>query len=498
MVWNPFSGISGLLSSPTEEEGKQIDPRYGIPRADVYQAQMGLLGNIGATLLAAGQRISPADRARLLAQVGPQTAQFSTDIYNAAQRRYQQGLLDEAKAKRLEEAKQQAQTQEERARLGAMMEDTYEKDAGGNWVKTQSAYGPEALMAQAAKVYPDIAARLLEKKLFPQKTPAELKAEEVARQQEALRVYRAQKEPSYEGAEYQNGVPTEWVRRAPVASRSERVGGLLTAGFTPTEIEALEPSPKIAEPKFNILPDGTTVWTNPETGRQEITQPGGSLTDEQKFRLGMAPAWGGPAGAPLSPSQGQPASTQTPDQATPYNRRIVTDAQVMAAVKPFVGAIPATLSGFEGTIGQAANLFGRPGELNPEINAGARYLNSVANATRRALSGPGRDNVQELKWAQDVLNLPDSLAKRVFSNPASVGNSIIAAARYAEDGIARIDARLKNQGLPPSINTELQREKIDLQDLLAAINSIPGASRVGAPNIEDVMGKALNPAGENP
>jgi len=498
MVWNPFSGISGLLSSTNETDDEQIDPRYGIPKADVRSAQMGLLGNVGATLLAAGQRISPADRARLLSQLGPQTAQFSTDIYNAAQRRYQQGMLEEAKAKRLEEAKQQAQTQEERARLGAMMEGTYEKDADGNWVKMQSAYGPEALMAQAAKVSPDIAARLLEQKLFPKPTSAELKAEEVARQQEALRVYRAQKEPSYEGARYQNGVPTEWVKRAPVASRLETVGGLLAAGFTPAEVEALEPSPKFAEPKFNILPDGTTVWTNPETGRQEITQPGVSLTDEQKFRLGMAPARGGPAEAAPSPTQGQTTSTQTPDQGTPPNRRTVTDAQVMAAVKPFVGALPVALSGVEGTIGQAANLSGRPGELNPEIGAGARYLNSVAFATRRALSGPGRDNVQELKWAQDILNLPDSTLKRVFSNPASVGNAIIAAARYAEDGVARIDARLKNQGLPPAINTELQREKIDLQDLLAAINSIPGASRVGASNIENVMDKALTPAGENP
>jgi hypothetical protein len=35
----------------------------------------------------------------LLSQLGPQTAQFSTDIYNAAQRRYQQGVLEEAQRK---------------------------------------------------------------------------------------------------------------------------------------------------------------------------------------------------------------------------------------------------------------------------------------------------------------------------------------------------------------------------------------------------------------
>lgn len=170
MVWNPFSGISGLLSSPTEEEGAQIDPRYGIPRADVRQAQMGLLGNIGATLLAAGQRISPADRARLLAQVGPQTAQFSTDIYNAAQRRYQQGMLQEAQAKRAEEAQQRAQMQEERARLGAMLQPTSMSEVEGGELKpVPSAYGEAQVIPQFMKAYPEEGAKLFAELMTPPK-----------------------------------------------------------------------------------------------------------------------------------------------------------------------------------------------------------------------------------------------------------------------------------------------------------------------------------------
>lgn len=117
MAWNPFANF-GLLGGQDEETGAEIDPRYGVPRADVRQAQAGLLGNLGATLLAAGQRISPAQRAQLLGQLGPQMGQFSTDIYNAAQRRYQQEMLGEAKRKQTF-AEKQALTEAELAQAEA-------------------------------------------------------------------------------------------------------------------------------------------------------------------------------------------------------------------------------------------------------------------------------------------------------------------------------------------------------------------------------------------
>jgi hypothetical protein len=91
--WNPFAGLLSAADPNVQNEA------YGVPESDVRMAQAGLLGNLGATLLAAGQRISPATRAQLLGQLGPQMGQFSTDIYNAAQRRYQQGVLAEAKRK---------------------------------------------------------------------------------------------------------------------------------------------------------------------------------------------------------------------------------------------------------------------------------------------------------------------------------------------------------------------------------------------------------------
>lgn len=174
MAWNPFANF-GLLGGQDEETGAEIDPRYGVPRADVRQAQAGLLGNLGATLLAAGQRISPAQRAQLLGQLGPQMGQFSTDIYNAAQRRYQQGMLEEAKAKRaaeetqrILEEKQKAQLLENQAAFGAMLQPTYVSETeGGEMREVPSAYGQEQILAQFMKAYPKESATVLAGMLKP-------------------------------------------------------------------------------------------------------------------------------------------------------------------------------------------------------------------------------------------------------------------------------------------------------------------------------------------
>jgi hypothetical protein len=110
--WNPFAGLLSAADPNVQNEA------YGVPESDVRMAQAGLLGNLGATLLAAGQRISPAQRAQLLGQLGPQMGQFSTDIYNAAQRRYQQGVLAEAKRKQAF-AEEQARTEAQLAKAEA-------------------------------------------------------------------------------------------------------------------------------------------------------------------------------------------------------------------------------------------------------------------------------------------------------------------------------------------------------------------------------------------
>jgi len=170
---NYFPAFAGLLSGANPDE----ETPFGVPASDVRMAQAGLLGNIGATLLAAGQRISPADRARLLAQIGPQTAQFSTDIYNAAQRRYQQGMLQEAQRKQAL-AEQQAAAEEDR---------------------------------RAAE--------------------AERKAGEPARIAGAFDLATAMGTPTYRATEYgEGGAPTQWAEVAPASSPQQQLAVLLRAG----------------------------------------------------------------------------------------------------------------------------------------------------------------------------------------------------------------------------------------------------------------------------
>jgi hypothetical protein len=195
MVWNPFSGISGLLSGANADE----ETPFGVPAGDVRMAQAGLLGNIGATLLAAGQRISPADRARLLSQIGPQTAQFSTDIYNAAQRRYQQGMLEEAQRKQTL-AEELALTEEER------------KAAEARW-----------------------------------------KAGEPARMAEGATVATAMGQPTYRATKYENGVPTGWEREGSAYSPQDQYLTLIRAGFPSAVAEGFLKAGAPAEKKLPAI-----------------------------------------------------------------------------------------------------------------------------------------------------------------------------------------------------------------------------------------------------
>jgi hypothetical protein len=146
-------------------------------------AQAGLLGNVGATLLAAGQRISPADRARLLSQLGPQTAQFSTDIYNAAQRRYQQGVLQEAQRKQTL-AEKLATAEEER---------------------------------KAAE--------------------AERKAGEPARMAEGAAAATAMGQPTYQATKHNGETPVEWGEVKSAYSPQDQYLALIKAGFSPSAAE---------------------------------------------------------------------------------------------------------------------------------------------------------------------------------------------------------------------------------------------------------------------
>lgn len=105
-------GLLDFFTGGDPEQMAQIDPRYGVPRSDVQNAAINTLGNVSALLLAAGQPIMPAQRAQLLAQIGPAAAGGGTDLYNAAQRRLMTAQMEQRRAE-----------MEDTRRIGELMRD---------------------------------------------------------------------------------------------------------------------------------------------------------------------------------------------------------------------------------------------------------------------------------------------------------------------------------------------------------------------------------------
>lgn len=76
-----------LLGGGKYADANNINPQYGVPEADVRQAGINTLANVSALLLAAGQPLTGAQRAQMLAQIGPAFGNMNTDLYKAAQTR---------------------------------------------------------------------------------------------------------------------------------------------------------------------------------------------------------------------------------------------------------------------------------------------------------------------------------------------------------------------------------------------------------------------------
>lgn len=76
-----------LLGGGKYADPNAINPRYGVPESDVRQAGINTLANVSALLLAAGQPMTGAQRAQVLAQLGPAMGGMGTDLYKAAQAR---------------------------------------------------------------------------------------------------------------------------------------------------------------------------------------------------------------------------------------------------------------------------------------------------------------------------------------------------------------------------------------------------------------------------
>lgn len=74
------SFLSGLLSAP---DSMTVDPNTGMTEAQRQQSIYGAFGNLGALLMAAGQKQMPADRAKYLSQIGQIPGQLQQQMTDA-------------------------------------------------------------------------------------------------------------------------------------------------------------------------------------------------------------------------------------------------------------------------------------------------------------------------------------------------------------------------------------------------------------------------------
>lgn len=108
----------GLLSNQDDP----IDPTYGVPQSAVTQASLNSLGALGGLLMAAGQRMTPQQRAQYLSQMG-NIPSAQDQIYKVAQSRLMaQKAQNDQEDRPLERAKTQAE-------INALTA----KSSGGHW-----------------------------------------------------------------------------------------------------------------------------------------------------------------------------------------------------------------------------------------------------------------------------------------------------------------------------------------------------------------------------
>jgi hypothetical protein len=92
-----LDSITGFFEGPTDPTA--IDPRYGISQQQLYDAKLASIGSAGMTLLAAGQRMQPGERAQLLGQLGGIPGQYQQSIAQAMQQRLLASQLGAAQGK---------------------------------------------------------------------------------------------------------------------------------------------------------------------------------------------------------------------------------------------------------------------------------------------------------------------------------------------------------------------------------------------------------------
>jgi hypothetical protein len=101
------SFLGGLLGAP---DNTTVDPNTGMTAAQRQQSIFGTFGNLGALLMAAGQKQMPAERAKYLAQIGQIPGQMQQQLTDA-QKLYMQKQMNEQQRKLLSLQAQKAETE---------------------------------------------------------------------------------------------------------------------------------------------------------------------------------------------------------------------------------------------------------------------------------------------------------------------------------------------------------------------------------------------------
>lgn len=115
-----LDGISNAVSGAGDfflNRGRYADPnamnaQFGVPEQDVRQAGINTLANVSALLLAAGQPMTGAQRAQLLAGIGPAFSGMQGDIFKASQAR----LMNAQQRSAMQEQQELQALNEERKR----------------------------------------------------------------------------------------------------------------------------------------------------------------------------------------------------------------------------------------------------------------------------------------------------------------------------------------------------------------------------------------------
>jgi hypothetical protein len=81
-----------------------MNEMYGVPQGVVDQARSGQLMQMGLGMIAAGQQLTPAQRAQVMQQIGSGAGDFQSSIYNAAQSRLMSDRIKEARAAKEQQA----------------------------------------------------------------------------------------------------------------------------------------------------------------------------------------------------------------------------------------------------------------------------------------------------------------------------------------------------------------------------------------------------------